>query len=322
MQAAGCTRPLFAWGAPLIACSLLWCLGSAAAEESPVRLTVAVDRTEVVIGEPIHYRITLEHPLEVAVTPPSALGTSDDVTIEEHGTEPSRIEAGTVTSEAWYRLSIYATGTHTIPAPVATYSGADGSPRDVRGQPVTITVQSLLPEDWESQDIRDVKPLVRLRRNGWLWAIAAVVLLGRAAAAVWWRRHRTPLEVAGPPPRPAHELALEALDRLRRDALPSRDRFEEYYVRLSQIARTYVEGRFGLRAPEMTTEEFLYAAAQAAVLGAEHRQMLQAFLTRCDLVKFAKYQPSTAEADEGFESARRFGQETVPSPEPVPVSRG
>lgn len=176
----------------------------------------------------------------------------------------------------------------------------------------------LLPERWESLDIRAEKPLVPIQEAPWWWLPAVVAVLALIAAAVWWmmKRRRLPAKPAIPP-RPPHEVALEALERLRQEALPARRRFEEFYVRLSSIVRRYVEGRFALRAPEMTTEEFLQAALHAQALSAEHRVALQEFLSRCDLVKFARYEPSEHEAEDTFNAAMRFVQETQSQPEPV-----
>ena len=51
-----------------------------------------------------------------------------------------------------------------------------------------------------------------------------------------------------------------ALNRLRAQGLIEQGQFEDYYVQLSSIVRHYLEDRFHLRAPEMTTEEFLHDA--------------------------------------------------------------
>jgi len=66
--------------------------------------------------------------------------------------------------------------------------------------------------------------------------------------------------------------------------------------------RRYLEDRFRLRAPEMTTEEFLQAAQQNPQLPREHRSSLGRFLTEADMVKFARHIPELEEA-----GARPFG---------------
>jgi hypothetical protein len=225
------------------------------------------------------------------------------------------------TEVRWYQLAGYSSGTHTIPETVLKYQTTDGASHGVQTQSVTVTVKSLLPSDWERQDIRDAKPLVPVR-TAWWWVLGGLVAVAGVAGAWWWRRRHKRIEALSAVPRPPHELALEALSRLRQEDLCSRNRYEEYYVRLSGIVRTYIEARFGMKAPEMTTEEFLQAVSNAQTLSLDQRRLLQEFLERCDLVKFARYEPPRREADEAFEAAHRFVQDTAPSPEPAAVSAG
>ena len=82
-------------------------------------------------------------------------------------------------------------------------------------------------------------------------------------------------------------------------------------MRLSTILRRYVELRFGLRAPEQTTEEFLVSALATGGLIAAHRDLLEAFLQHCDLVKFARHHPTPSAMEEAFESAKTFVEHTA-----------
>ena len=299
------------WRGACVLAGLLAVVSLAAAGEVEVTLRASVDRTDVVIGEPIRYVVRLEHPEGVSVAFPSFGAAIGELAVEASGSAPTRRRAGSLIEERWYRLSSYSIGSHTLPEPVATYQSADGADHAVRGESIAITVNSLLPVDWESQDIRGAKPLLPLGPRWWGWAAAALALL-IASAWVWAARRRRAPDAPAIPQRPPHEIALEALERLHRDGLLAAGRHEAYFVRLSTIVRTYVEGRFSLRAPEMTTEEFLQAAAQAQSISYEQRQLLQDFLVQCDLVKFARYQPSASEGEDARAAARRFVLETVP----------
>ena len=70
--------------------------------------------------------------------------------------------------------------------------------------------------------------------------------------------------------------------------------------------RGYLELRYEVRAPELTTEEFLLVASQHAAITADHRALLSAFLERCDRVKFAGYRPDSEESLASLEAARKF----------------
>jgi len=146
--------------------------------------------------------------------------------------------------------------------------------------------------------------------GGSLVALVALVLL---LHRVLNRPKRTR---AGPLPRPPHEIATAELERLRARGLVAQGAFKEYYSALSTLVRTYLEQRFRVRAPEMTTEEFLLASARDGRLQAVHRRLLGDFLTESDLVKFAKHLPTIADSDRAYAAARRFVEETAVSVTP------
>ena len=292
---------------------LLMASGAAGAPTAPVRVTATVDRTTVTIGERLRYVVTAEGPAADDLLLVPLHGSIGDFTVEAAGVEPSRTRAGVTTRMQRYTLAIFATGEHVIPPPRALYRTADGVRHEARGPSIAITVRSLLPSDWSSQDIRGLKPLVSTVPLWW-WVVGTLGILASAGGAVWWwQRRRTTAVLPASPPLPPHAVALAALELLRRAQLPSRGEYEAYYVRLSAIARRYVEDRFGLRAPEMTTEEFLQAASQARAVSTTQRPLLREFLVHCDLVKFARYRPSEAEAEAMFTAARRFVEETTPA---------
>ena len=116
----------------------------------------------------------------------------------------------------------------------------------------------------------------------------------------------------------AFDRAIARLDRLRRQGLPDIAGLDAWYVELSDIVRRYIEARFGLRAPERTTEEFLAEAGRSAELSPPHRELLSAFLERCDRVKFARYSPAAEESEDVLALARRFLEETRAPKEPAP----
>jgi hypothetical protein len=158
--------------------------------------------------------------------------------------------------------------------------------------------------------LRDIKSPLGLRpaRRVW-WYLAAALLFGCVAA--WFFRRRQEAQAPAPaPPRPAHEIAYEQLEALRRKDLIRQGMVAKYYIELSDIVRRYLENRFALRAPEMTTQEFLFHARQAAALKGDHQALVRDFLECCDLVKFAKYVPAADVADEVFLSARKLVDET------------
>jgi hypothetical protein len=90
------------------------------------------------------------------------------------------------------------------------------------------------------------------------------------------------------------------------------ENIEPFYIELSTIARSYIEARFNLRAPELTTEEFIRETASSHHLSLDHQQLTGAFLEQCDLVKFAKHRPAQSDMRAAYSAAERLVRETIP----------
>jgi hypothetical protein len=109
---------------------------------------------------------------------------------------------------------------------------------------------------------------------------------------------------------PPHVAAFRRMQELIDAKLIEKGLVKEFYVGLSDAVRRYIEDRFGLRAPERTTEEFLYEVSSGNSLQSRETEMLKRFLTHCDLVKFAKHEPSREEIQKSFDLAKEFVNNT------------
>ncbi|MBR5026865.1 MAG: hypothetical protein IKX48_17505 [Victivallales bacterium] len=143
-------------------------------------------------------------------------------------------------------------------------------------------------------------------QKGWiLWSAGGAVALAIASLLIW-RQRRREKAVAEERKSPL-ETALAALEQLEKDDLVAKGELKEYYGRVSSILREYVEGRYGLQAPERTTEEFMEDLRRdSGTLSKDQKSLLEKFLMHCDLVKFAKFEPSADEVRATFESCKDF----------------
>ncbi len=158
-------------------------------------------------------------------------------------------------------------------------------------------------------ELQDIKgPLVI--GSPWAWVGPVILILALAAAVAlawwWWRRTHPPESVAAAGLTPAER----AWNRLQA-ALDLIEEPERFVTEVSETARTYLEERFGLRAPERTTEEFLNELSGSVVLDSRHKHLLSDFLTRCDLVKFARAEADRSELQELHSAAQRLVDETT-----------
>ena len=83
-----------------------------------------------------------------------------------------------------------------------------------------------------------------------------------------------------------------------------------YQIRLSDIVRVYIEGRFHINAMEQTTDETM-RSFRAVKLDEELRFKLKQLLILSDMVKFAKEQPLPAENEKSMEDALAFVKATA-----------
>jgi hypothetical protein len=162
-----------------------------------------------------------------------------------------------------------------------------------------------------TNELRDIKPPVIIP-SGWQWVLWAAGALAVAAALnlAWryWQKRR--LLVPPVPIIPAHVRAKQKLE----EALALIGQPREFCILVSDTIRWYLEERFDFRAPERTTEEFLHELKGTNLLTPDQKSSLGEFLNRCDLVKFARYEPAEPELRELHASALRLVEETEPSP--------
>jgi hypothetical protein len=177
----------------------------------------------------------------------------------------------------------------------------------VTSDPISLTVRSVLQTEGEATPA-EIRPIVDppFAMPAWGWGVlagvaAAGVLLALALVAIARRARLLKLVRLT-----AHQRAFDSLDRLAVDDLPAHGEFKTFHQRLSDILRTYIEDRFGLHAPDRTTEEFLAEARTSHALSVGDVTLLEQFLTRCDMVKFAAMTPDRSSAEVSVETVRAF----------------
>jgi hypothetical protein len=259
--------------------------------------------------------MTIEAPLEVRITLPDVTKALGPFEVVQHRTSgPLSLTPQMQQWQREYTLAVTASGSLTVPSLTVQVQEGD-TIQPLVTDPLSITVMSLVAVDADLSAIKDIAPPVPLVRRGlppWVRIVASGLGgVGLLASGWWWYRRWRRATAVSPVQHPAHLLALAALEHLQRQDLIGQERIEEFYVRVSTILRRYIELRFGLRAPEQTTEEFLVSALATGGLIAAHRDLLEAFLQHCDLVKFARHRPTPDAMEETSESAKIFVEHTA-----------
>lgn len=80
----------------------------------------------------------------------------------------------------------------------------------------------------------------------------------------------------------------------------------QFSIRVSDILRSYVTEQYKLPVTRQTSIEFLNLIKAASPFSDEDKELLKDFLDRCDLIKFARYEATTADSRLLLEEATRF----------------
>ena len=141
------------------------------------------------------------------------------------------------------------------------------------------------------------------------WCALALALAALLVAGVWFavKKIREMVRVHRMSP---IERAYYELDRLLKKGLPGRGLYKDFYVELTMVVRRYVERKYGVKAPNMTTQEFLGELARraddATVAQIGDSVALKEFLESADLVKFAGVEATPEMADAATGKARGY----------------
>lgn len=304
------------------------------AERGPLKLFVEASPKLVWFGDPITVTLTMRTPQEYAVEfPPVAAFGEIRATLGETR-DPRPAADGGLEWRQTYTVESFTAGTLEIP-PLAVKYGkrmqtATSRPasnvisklpaaaavvfeNEIAAGTLKIEVRSALTSQDSTMSPRDVTGTIvpPWRLTPWEWAaVAGIAILGAGLmfGVIRWiqiRRRR-------PPPPIAPEVwALRALAELSGGDWIESGRAKEFYYRLSEVVRKYVELKFSVAAPEMTTEEFLVALSRDRGALPFDAGRLRPFMNACDLVKYAAYGPPREDAEEALGTARSFVDSTA-----------
>jgi hypothetical protein len=295
---------------------------AAPADQDAPTVAARVEKNTAHVGDALPFTITTVGPKAMPVVLPATLDLGPFTELARTLGETD-LGDGRMRREFALKIAAYEPGEKTVPAVALTYFSKDGQVRSAHTEPVAITIESLLanePEPKLKDNSESVAVIERDMRPIYAGIVLGAALLGAGIALLIRRRlrHRKPAAPAAPP-RPAHEIALEKLDRLTATLSAGGD-LRPFYFELSETIREYLGGRFRFNALEMTTEE-LVAALPRHLHPADLRGMalseIEGWLSLSDLVKFAKISPTELEARGAMETALRLVKATLPLP---PVS--
>lgn len=288
-------------------------------ERGPYRLEVVAGPAQLWFGDEFTVRLAVRTPPNVMVQFPDATQFGGLELQADSEPIPRPAENGLIWEQTFRGVSFQA-GTLEIPSLTFRYARAtaDGSEpsyeNELVSRPLVLEVRSALTSQDSVLSPRGItgtlapppEPLSPAR-------VAVIVTAVLAAIAGGWLLLRwLARRAARPAPPPAPEVwALRELSALAETDWFETGRYKEFYYRLTEIVRAYVEKQFGLAAPEMTTEEFLDRLSRDRDALPYEAGRLRAFLRACDLVKYAAYEPQREDGQQALSTARAFVDATA-----------
>lgn len=244
------------------------------------------------LSRPLFATLSVEGPAPLQVELPEKLlapETERDWQIRPVG--PATVTRTGQSRETWeqkFRLTPYVAGKQQVQLATVKVNGHE---IPVAGFAVEVRLESA---DKEQVDSRAAKPVTGIEEPPpppidttmplGLWLGVAVLLMSVVIALVLWRIRRRS------PPVPPHEWAHAAFARLEQANVTG----EVIIERVAAIVREFIDRRFGIPAPKLTTSELL-ASADTTGWPTEQTESLRQLLEVCDRAKFAKEVPDSKE---------------------------
>ena len=274
-----------------------------------IDLKVDADRTQIDPARSVFLTVTVKSPADVKATLPDLRERTRGFSLaEEFAGKPVKNADGSLVETFNWKLvpepcaDVYKIAPFAVTAsPRLLSSQADEGKFSFVAGPVVFEnppPREVVTGDMEADPKKDLPPL-SWKLVGWcaLALAAAVVVAAAAVLLVRYVARRVKEHRMSP-----IERAWVELDRLLKKGLPGRGRYKDFYVELTMVVRRYVQRKYGIKAPHLTTEEFFEEIGSRGMKSDDLRR----FLESADLVKFAGVQATPEMADEATDSARGY----------------
>ena len=258
-----------------------------------------VDRTTILVGEPIQLKIEATIPLSNSLRWPviDTIPHFDLVTI---GPVDSSQDAHFKTYRQQLTITSYDSGYWSIPAFKMQVAKIKVKTDTI---PINVTYSPADPNQ-PYHDIKDIIAVDPPSKNYLYWILGIVTLLF-AVAAYFYLRKKKPVPVVQEKVSKLspYEEAMQALDELSKQHPEEAIAVKNYFTKLNDVLRVYLKRRFGYSTLERTNEELILQLRNSRLPREEFSKLAQA-LRMNDFIKFAKYTPSQDEKNEVFTNIR------------------
>ena len=249
------------------------------------------------LAEPFTLRLEISLPADYSVKPDTSAFSNDVFELLKIKKISSKTTGPLTTDTFDLDIAAFNIGVSTFPE--TTWLLAKGTElKEAKSAPFALEILPLFDTKKEQTDIRDILPPFKF--IPWLWLLAGLLV---AALAAWliYRRNKAGLTAAfsaeaAPDLRSPYQKAADALAELSASGIWEEGKIKEFYSRLSDIFRNYLDAQFAVKAELMTTNDITRELRRT---GADIKTVIRTreLLENADLVKFAKFKPGEKERD-------------------------
>ncbi|MEJ5264259.1 MAG: hypothetical protein WHT29_02990 [Bacteroidales bacterium] len=282
-----------------------------------IRVDARFDSAQILIGDQIYLTVTVEQPREVKVTLPNfrdSLAGKIEI-LRLFPVDTTVLADGRLRIQQRYLVTSFDSGVYQVGPIVFPYL-YEGTTDSIISDPVILTVNTIPVKDLTK--IADIKTIIKLpltfKELIPFMGISLLILIIIAAAVyayLRWKQKKPLFPFLEKPVEPAHVVAFRELEKLKAAKLWQQGHFKEYYSRLTDIVRTYIEDRFKVPAMESTTPEIYQTLSGISDISKTNVDELYQMLQLADLVKFAKAEPLPDENDNAWHTAYQFVSKTM-----------
>jgi hypothetical protein len=289
---------------------------SSTSHAQTVNSSLQLDTNVIEVGQQIIAKLRLTIPAEYSAPWISIPDTIHGLEMITKGKIDTLVTAdkSKLTREQKFTITAFDSGYFVLTPFVFSYrKPGDTTNYFVETQAQLLTV-NLIPVD-TTKAIRDIKAPIEIGLT-WqeiaLYCALGILIIGLTILIIYLVRRKKgmPLpRMPEKPKRPAHEIAIEELEKIKEEKIWQQGNSKHYYTRISDVLRVYISNRWNFDALEKTTDEIMQSSV-ARFLNAENFNRLKNTLTISDLAKFAKYTPIGSENDRALTDSFMFVNET------------
>jgi len=273
-----------------------------------ISLSTTIDKTKGYIGDEFHYTITIVSPKSYFLFPPNLGDNLGSFQIRDFQQSEKNINKSSIEKKYNFTLSAYMTGAFTIPVFSIYYKDKTGQTNHLQTDKINVEILKMTSSQMTNKDIKDIKAQFKMKDNLlWLKILVGVLLLFFTIALIYIKKFKKKSNfieniIKKEPQLPPDEEARQKLQEIKDSDLLNEGFFKEYYSLVNEVIRTYIFRRFNVATLEASSYDILQEL-EKIYLSQEIFKLVETFLEKSDMVKFAKYKPSGNEVMGFIESA-------------------